>query len=286
MPDGSATPLRILAIGAHPDEADMYAGGTAALYARMGHAVRFVSLTCGDAGHQSMGRFALAARREKEAVLAAERLGITGYGLYDTHDGELEATLETRHRVLREIRTWRADVVISLHYAVDGHPDHRASGRATVDAVQFSTLRNVLPDVPALERSPLHLMMPDYGSRASHRHDIVIDTGETIDSKLLACDAHATQFHEFAPYGRGFLAEVPNPSAPWEAKRAYLLKHWGEFMYVQPDMQESLRQWYGESHAASVQFAETFQFSPRGGTPSPDRIRHLMPMLPQAGNHP
>jgi LmbE family N-acetylglucosaminyl deacetylase len=271
-------PLHVLVVGAHPDEADMYAGGTAALYAALGHDVTFLSLTCGDAGHHEIGRFALAARRADEAQEAARRLGVRAYRIEDVHDGELMPTLHTRLRVLHAIRTTRADVVLSLHYAPDGHPDHRASGRATVDAVQFATLRNVLPEVPALERPPLHLLMPDYGSRAVHRHDVAVDVDATIEQKLGACDAHATQFYEFAPYGRGFLAEVPCDK-DWDSKRAYLLKHWAEFMYAQPDMRTSLASWYGSQHAQLVTFAETFQYSPRGAAPDPATVRRLLPML-------
>lgn len=274
---GDSQPLHVLVVGAHPDEADMYAGGTAALYARLGHEVTFLSLTCGDAGHHTMDRIALAARRQNEAKEAARRLGIRAYQIKDTHDGELMPTLATRHRVLRAIRQCRADVVISLHYLPDGHPDHRASGRATVDAVQFSTLRNVVPEVPALARQPLHLLMPDYGSRAVHRHDVAVDVGATIEQKLGACDAHATQFYEFAPYGCGFLADVPD--GDWDARRAYLLKHWTEFMYARPDMAASLTAWYGADHASQVTFAETFQFSPRGAVPDAQTVRRLLPML-------
>src|SRR5690349_12273686 len=104
MSDQQPQTIHVLVVGAHPDEADMYAGGTAALYARLGHEVTFLSLTCGDAGHHTMGRLALAARREGEANLAAQRLGILGYRIEDAHDGELMPTLETRHRVLRAIR--------------------------------------------------------------------------------------------------------------------------------------------------------------------------------------
>ncbi len=278
MTTPESSPLRVLVVGAHPDEADMYAGGTAALFARMGHEVRFLSLTCGDAGHHEMERFALAARRKGEADEAARRLGVVEYQVLDTHDGELMPSLETRYRVMRSLRDWNADVVIGLHYEPDGHPDHRAAGRATADAVQFSTLRNVMPETPALSRQPIHLLMPDYGSLAVHRHDLVIDVDDTIEQKLRACDAHATQFYEFAPFGRGFLDDVPEG---WEAKRAYLLRHWPQFMYIQPETVPGLAEWYGEEHAATVQFTETFQFSGRGQRPDHAKIRRLFPMLPE-----
>ena len=72
-------PLNIIAFGAHPDDCDIRAGGTAAKWAAAGHRVRFVSVTNGDAGHQSQGGGALAARRRAEAQEAGRRLGVESH---------------------------------------------------------------------------------------------------------------------------------------------------------------------------------------------------------------
>lgn len=84
-------PLKILMIGAHPDDCDIKGGGTAALFAKMGHQVKFISVTNGDAGHMDMGGGVLAKRRVAESQESAKRLGIT-YDVLDHHDGELLAT--------------------------------------------------------------------------------------------------------------------------------------------------------------------------------------------------
>jgi LmbE family N-acetylglucosaminyl deacetylase len=151
MEDTMNEPLRIIMIAAHPDEADMYSGGTAALFARLGHQVKFVSLTCGDAGHFDMGRYELAARRYAEAQEAARRLGVLEYDVMDAHDSELMPTLETRQRALKAIREWNTDVVIGLHPDGGGHPDNRAAGLAVEQATSFVTNRNALPGVPPLD---------------------------------------------------------------------------------------------------------------------------------------
>ena len=104
--------IRVIAFGAHPDDCDIRAGGTAALFARMGHAVKFVAVTNGDAGHQSQGGGALAKRRRAEAMESAKRLGIE-YEVLDNHDGELLPTLEVRQQVIRRIRQWNADIVLA-----------------------------------------------------------------------------------------------------------------------------------------------------------------------------
>jgi len=98
-------PLRIIAFGAHPDDCDQRAGGSAAKYAALGHRVRFVSVTNGDAGHQTEGGGALAARRRAEAQEAGRRIGVD-YVVLDNHDGELVPGLKPREEIIRQIRHW------------------------------------------------------------------------------------------------------------------------------------------------------------------------------------
>ena len=79
--------------------------------------------------------------------------------------------------------------------------------------------------------------MPDYAARATYQPDIVIDAGGVIEKKLLACDAHASQFYEFAPWQGGFLDAVPDT---WKEKREFILKHWDRFLSVSDEMRPSL----------------------------------------------
>src|SRR5262249_37542409 len=96
-------PLRLLIIGAHPDDADYHAGGLAALYRAAGHVVKMVSLTNGDAGHHIIRGPELAERRRREAAAAGKVIGAT-YDVLDNHDGELMPTVENRRQVIRVIR--------------------------------------------------------------------------------------------------------------------------------------------------------------------------------------
>lgn len=273
--------MRVIVIAAHPDEADMYAGGTSARLAELGHEVKFVSLTCGDAGHYEMDRYELAARRYREAQEAARRLGVLEYDVLDAHDSELMPTLETRQRALKAIREWRADLVISLHPDGGGHPDNRAAGQAVDEAMAFVTNRNALPGVPPLEKSPAHLYMIDYITMRVHRHDVVIDIGSTIEKKLLACDANASQFYEASARQFVPLDQVPEN---WEGgRREFILEHWADTIYALPCMKDRLETLYGSERARTIEFAETFQFSHESTIPDDDEIRRLFPMLPQVG---
>src|SRR5436190_19245542 len=113
--------LRIIAFGAHPDDCDQKAGGTAAKWAALGHQVKFVAVTNGDAGHQSEGGGALARRRRAEAIEAGRRIGVT-YEVLDNHDGELLPTVDVRQQIIRRIRQWNADIVLAPR-PNDYHPD-------------------------------------------------------------------------------------------------------------------------------------------------------------------
>lgn len=265
--------LRILMIAAHPDEADMYAGGTAALLADRGHLVKFLSLTSGDAGHFELPREPLTRRRAKEAYEAARFLGVAEYEILDTHDGELEATVEVRKQVIRVIREWQADIVISLHDDAGGHLDNRAAGRAARHGAHFSALPNLVPERPALQRHPICLLMTDYAAVDVHRHDVVIDVAPTIERKLRACGAHASQFFETAPQSRRLLDKLPAPG-DWDGERAFILDHWPEFMYAQDGMRESLAERSGAP--VELEYAESFQIADYGRPTTVDEVYALL----------
>ena len=144
-------PLNIVVLGAHPDDCEGDAGGMAILYAKMGHRVKFVSLTNGDAGHYELGGGALARIRMAEAQEAGKRYGVLEYTVFDNHDGELMPTLENRLKVIREIRRWNADVVIGPR-PNDYHPDHRNTAILMQDAAYLVIVPNVAPDVPPLKK--------------------------------------------------------------------------------------------------------------------------------------
>ena len=147
--------INVVVIGAHPDDCDIDAGGTAALFAKAGHNVLFVSLTNGDAGHFEKGGGALAKIRRAEAQEAGKRFEVK-YIVLDNHDGELMPTLNIRLDVIRLIRQWNADVVIGPR-PNDYHPDHRNTAVLIQDAAYMVIVPNIAPDTPV---SYTHLTLP------------------------------------------------------------------------------------------------------------------------------
>src|SRR3954468_20521295 len=186
--------IRIIMIGAHPDDCDQGGGGTAILFAKMGYAVKFVAVTNGDAGHQSMKGEALAKRRLAEAREAGKRFGVQ-YDVLDNHDGELLPTLEVRLQIIRKIREWNADVVIAPR-PNDYHPDHRYTGVLVQDAAYMVAVPNVAPETPALKKNPVFLYFQDHFQRPNpFRPDVAIDISKVFLQKVHALDAHESQMY-------------------------------------------------------------------------------------------
>ncbi len=262
--------LRVIAFGAHPDDCDSRAGGIAAKYAALGHHVKFVSVTNGDAGHQSEGGGALASRRRKEAQEAGRRIGIE-YETLDNHDGELLPSLDVRRQIIRKIREWKADIVFSPR-PNDYHPDHRYTGVLVQDAAYMVVVPNICPDTPALSRNPVFFYFQDNFQRPNpFRPDVAIAIDDVIEKKLQMLDAHTSQMYEWLPYVAGTLDQVP---ADPKARLDWLRK--GLSRTVSEPVRQALRKWYG-AQADSIRNVEAFELCEYGRRPSEDELRKLFP---------
>lgn len=267
--------VRVIAFGAHPDDCDLGAGGTAAKLAAMGHGVKFVSVTNGDAGHQSEGGGALAKRRRSEAQESGRRLGIAEYEVLDNHDGELLPTLDVRHQIIRRIRQWKADVVIAPR-PNDYHPDHRYTGMLVQDAAYMVLVPNVAPDTPPLRTNPVFLYFHDsFQKPTPFRPDIAVAVDDVYDAKVNALDAHVSQFYEWLPWVAGRLDQVPAGPAERRQWLASQVQEWG----MTPAVRQALEKWYGAGRARQVRHAESFEICEYGRQPDEQEIRRLFPML-------
>jgi LmbE family N-acetylglucosaminyl deacetylase len=265
--------IRVIAFGAHPDDCDIRSGGTAALFAAQGHAVKFVSVTNGDAGHQSMRGAALAQRRAAEAKESARRLGIE-YEVLNNHDGELLPTLDVRKQIIRQIRLWKADIVLAPR-PNDYHPDHRYTGVLVQDAAYMVVVPDVTPETPPLRKNPVFLYYEDTFQRPNpFRPDIVVALDDVIDQKINALDSHVSQFYEWLPWVDGKLEEVPK--GPKERKE--WLKR-ARSRPISAAVRASLERWYGAEKANATKYYEAFEVCEYGAQPDEARLRQLFPML-------
>lgn len=267
--------LNIIAIGAHPDDCDFKFGGTAALFAAMGHNVKFLALTSGDAGHQKMGGGVLAKRRRSEANRAAEILGID-YEVLDNHDGELLPSLTVRHQVIRKIRDWNADIVLGLR-SNDYHPDHRNAGIVVQDASYLVIVPNIAPDTPPLKRNPVFLYMKDNFNKPNpFSNDIAIVIDKVFDQKMKALAAHESQIFEWGPWINGTEeSEIPKDNS----ERLAWLKIGREKDKFDPSEIAALKKWYPENEVSKLKHAEFLEICEYGKQPTDDEIIELFPML-------
>jgi LmbE family N-acetylglucosaminyl deacetylase len=272
--------LRIIAFGAHPDDAELTVGGTAAKWAALGHHVKFVAVTNGDIGHWKEAGGPLARRRTAEVQETARLLGITTQVL-DIHDGEVEPTLENRRTITRLIRDWKADIVMG-HRPNDYHPDHRAVGQLIQDASYMVTVPFFCPDTPHLERNPVFLSFQDRFTRPNPlQADIVVAIDDVVEKKLAAVEALPSQFYEGGANGGPQL--VPSDEAGKARRKNEVREQFRtRFTSAARQYRAKLRELYGPERGDAVQYAEAFEISEYGRRPNAEEIRRLFPFFTAA----
>jgi LmbE family N-acetylglucosaminyl deacetylase len=196
-------PSVVLGIAAHPDDLDFGASGTLAKFAQNGAAVHYLILTDGGKGSEDrhITSAELTKLRKQEQQAAVTAIGGAGVEFLDEPDGALLVTLELKKAIVKAIRTLKPDVVITmdpsvLYSAARGfinHPDHRAAGQAVLDAV-FPLARDHLsfPELYAEGYEPhkvATILLTNF-----EQQNFMVDITDTIDLKLAAIAAHASQF--------------------------------------------------------------------------------------------
>ncbi len=273
MKDGK---LQILIFGAHPDDCDIKAGGLAALYARLGHRVKFVSHTNGATGHHEIGGIELARRRFAEAQAVAKVLGID-YQVLDNHTGELEPTVHYRKEVIRIIRDFEPDLVMS-HRPNDYHPDHRYSAQLVQDAAYIVTVPNMCPLTPHLNTNPVIMYLSDnFQKPIPFQADVVVDIDEVIEKKLDALHCHTSQMYEWLPYNSGVLDQVPQGE---DERRAWMAKNRSRaFVATADKYRDRLIALYGRAHGNKVKYSEAFEVCEYGSSLTEERRNILFPFI-------
>ena len=263
----SENKLKVMVIFAHPDEGEIYVGGTSALYTEMGCQVKFMSLTNGDAGHYSMEPEDLAKRRYKEAMHAKEVLGLVDYEVLDYHDGVLKNTEEIQQKVLKSISDFNPDIIFTYYPALGGHNDNMTAGWIVRDVA-----RKMSP-----ESLPVFIYVRDFHtSNFSYIPDFGINIDEVWETKLAACGAHESQVVEYNPNLEGVLDEV---LASEERQREFLIHNTYPYSKVTPGILMALTKWYGEEKASKVKYAEAFEIAEFGRQITDEEVLKLFPMI-------
>lgn len=269
--------LRIIVFGAHPDDAEYKAGGSAVKWARQGHHVKLVSVTNGDIGHWKEAGGPLALRRAAEVAACAKKLGVTSQVL-DIHDGELVPTLEYRKLLTRVIREWKADIVIAPR-PWDYHPDHRYVGVLIQDAAFMVAVPFIVPDVPPLKKNPVFLYSSDgFQKPYPFTPDIAVSVDDSFEQKLDGIHELTSQHYEGGANGSEEHVKSVPPASDEVGRRAWLKRRWGARQGGEADKyRDLLIKLYGEEKGKAVKYAETFEICEYGRRPSPDEIKKLFP---------
>ncbi len=267
----SESKLNIIIIGAHPDDAED-AGGVSYMWTQKGHQVTMVSVTNGDAGHQTYKAEELAKIRKEEARKAGEVIGVK-YIVLDNHDGQLMPTYENRLQIIKVIREARADLVI-FPRPYDYHPDHRYTGVLVCDAAYMVTVPTILPEVPILKKNPVFLYFSDgFKHPEPFKADVCIDIDAVIEKKMDMYNQHKSQVYEWLPFNQGNLDQVP---AKEEDRRKWLgenLKKWSDATPYRAKLIEL----YGAEKGKKIKYCEAFQDSEYGTRLTNENLKFYFP---------
>lgn len=272
--------MHVLFIGAHPDDADFSCGGTAALFARRGDHVKFVSVTNGDRGHYypeyAADRSKLAARRMVENQKAVEVFGGTFESL-GVHDGSVYVTEELTERMIRTIRGWgpegQGPDLVLVNRPNDYHRDHRYTAQLVLDATFMLTVPLMCPDSRHLDRMPVFAYWYDgFREGGVFRPDVVVPIDAVMDVKADITREHVSQMYEWLPYNLGTLDQVPEDPA----ERVRFARTWmeGRGQRVADGCRERAPHLVPEG----CRFAEAYQISEYGRQPDAGELRALFPL--------
>jgi LmbE family N-acetylglucosaminyl deacetylase len=204
--DRLPSPERVLVVAAHPDDIEFGAAGTVARWVQEGAQVRYLIATRGDKGSDdgTIDPEALAVRREAEQRSAAAELGVAGVDFLGEPDGQVEPSLRLRERITYALRRFRPEIVMGHDPTVlfvnnewVNHPDHRAVGLVTVDAV-FPTARDPLNFPEHMREGLQPWKVAELFLWSTNEANQIVDIGDTLDRKVAALRCHESQFRSFA----------------------------------------------------------------------------------------
>ncbi len=219
---------KVLGVFAHPDDPEFFAGGTFAKWAADGAEICFVIATSGDKGSADpeMTHARLAEIREREEWEAAAALGVKDVVFLRYKDGELYPTLDLRRDITRMIRLKKPDIVVTLDPTVFwrgtggiNHPDHRAIGAATLEAV-FPTARDRLNFIEherdeGLETHKVKTIYIAGAAEPTH----TVDVTDAIERQIKSLQAHKSQISDMDKMAERLRERSLDPGSPPEYPR-------------------------------------------------------------------
>jgi LmbE family N-acetylglucosaminyl deacetylase len=264
--------IKLLFIGAHPDDADQRCGGTAISLLQAGHEVMFLSMTDGSAGHQEQSGIELAERRRAEADRVARFIGLT-YEIFGIPDAGLEASIVNRDRLITLIRRFQPSIIIT-HRPNDYHTDHRNTALLVQDAAYLVCVPNVCPKVPRLSYNPVIMYAEDNFQKPQPFHpDVLVDITPVYETKIKAMAFHESQFFEWLPFIERY--DVPVPKS--DSNRLDWLKNFRGGSTNSNRFQPQLKALLKEKKRELPSHVEAFEACEYGGALTSENIGELFP---------
>lgn len=217
MTDG----LDVLAVFAHPDDAELLCGGSLARSVERGERVGILDLTRGETGSRGTPEI-----RAREAEEAARILGVEVRRNAGLPDAAVENTPETRRELAAHFRALRPRVVVTHHWGEGRHPDHGAAARLVVDAAFLAGLRNAPVDGEPFR--PFKVVHAPAFREDAPPPSFVMDVTDQVDRKLRAVEAYASQFEGVAGVGEVF----PGGDRPLVDQLRAHMAYWGSRIRV------------------------------------------------------
>ncbi len=214
---------RVLVVLAHPDDPEFFCGATLAKWARAGKEVRYLLLTCGDKGSDdpAMTPEMLCVDRQQEQRAAAAVIGARDVKFLGYADGELFNTLDVRREIVREVRRFRPDLLVTSDPTTYirplglNHPDHRAAGAATLDAI-FPAAGNRMY-FPELLQEGLEPHMPkEIWLSVTMEPNQWVNVTETVDIKIAALREHKSQIKDMDALAKRIRERLRRPDMDGE----------------------------------------------------------------------
>ncbi|OHB60041.1 MAG: hypothetical protein A2Y12_05700 [Planctomycetes bacterium GWF2_42_9] len=252
-------PLNVVIVCAHPDDCEYAAGGTTLRYRELGHNVVYISMTNGDAGHQSMNREDIKKRRYEETRNVAEYLGIE-YQIMDIHDGEVLPTLENRQILIRVLRKYRPDIIIT-HPADDYHPDHRYTSRLVMDTAYMLKVPLIVPDAPVCEKNVVYCHIsykPESGIPS-----VIVPMDKYMNGKAYAFHLNTSQVYEWLPWVENIKFNI----LPYDeqGRLEFLKQQWmGKWSMAAENYREIMKKCSNAKMSGSTNCIEAYTISPLG----------------------
>jgi bacillithiol biosynthesis deacetylase BshB1 len=178
-------PVDVIAIGAHPDDAELGCGGTLAKMKKLNYNMAIIDLTEGELGSRGTVK-----QRYSEAAEASKILGLTFRKNLKLPDGQISASLENRNRVIEIIRKTKPRLILAPYHD-DRHPDHVQANRLVTEAWFYSGVKKVLPEIPP--HRPYRILY--YMAKYEFKPSFVIDISDEFDTKFKALSAYKSQFY-------------------------------------------------------------------------------------------